>query len=147
MGPGRDRTRDPLICSQTRICCQTYYRLRYAARCNLWPLSIYNGALNTVHPHSWPNCIKLYGKVHWSINKKEITGQDWLIVWKQLNSVCTYIVEYSILAAENIFFLKVVFHFLRWARIFTCTRCQNIFCFAVDAVIACAVRSSQPLPF
>ena len=35
MGPGRDRTRDPWICSQTRICCQTRYRLRYAARCDL----------------------------------------------------------------------------------------------------------------
>ena len=33
MGLGRDRTRDPWICSQTRICCQTRYRLRYAARC------------------------------------------------------------------------------------------------------------------
>ena len=33
MGPGRDRTRDPWICSQTRICCQTRNRLRYAARC------------------------------------------------------------------------------------------------------------------
>ena len=33
MGPGRDRTREPWICSQTRICCQTHYRLRYAARC------------------------------------------------------------------------------------------------------------------
>ena len=32
MGPGRDRTRDPWICSQTRICCQTRYRLRYEAR-------------------------------------------------------------------------------------------------------------------
>ena len=32
MGPGQDRTRDPWICSQTRICCQTRYRLRYAAR-------------------------------------------------------------------------------------------------------------------
>ena len=32
MGPGRDRTRDPWICSQTSICCQTRYRLRYAAR-------------------------------------------------------------------------------------------------------------------
>ena len=31
MGPGRDRTRDPWISSQTRICCQTRYRLRYAA--------------------------------------------------------------------------------------------------------------------
>ena len=30
MGPGRDRTRDPWICSQTRICCQTRYRLRCA---------------------------------------------------------------------------------------------------------------------
>ena len=32
MGPGRDRTRDPWICSQTRICRQTRYRLRYAAQ-------------------------------------------------------------------------------------------------------------------
>ena len=32
MVPGRDRTRDPWICSQTRICSQTHYRLRYAAR-------------------------------------------------------------------------------------------------------------------
>ena len=31
MGPGRDRTRDPWICNQTRICSQTRYRLRYAA--------------------------------------------------------------------------------------------------------------------
>ena len=28
MGPGRDRTRDPWICIQTHICCQTRYRLR-----------------------------------------------------------------------------------------------------------------------
>ena len=32
MGPDRDRTRDPWICSQTRIRNQTRYRLRYAAR-------------------------------------------------------------------------------------------------------------------
>ena len=32
MGPDRDRTRDPWICSQIRICSQTLYRLRYAAR-------------------------------------------------------------------------------------------------------------------
>ena len=32
MVPGRDRTRDPWICSQTLICSQTRYRLRYAAR-------------------------------------------------------------------------------------------------------------------
>ena len=31
MGPGRDRTRIPWICSQTRICCQACYRLRYVA--------------------------------------------------------------------------------------------------------------------
>ena len=31
MGPDRDRTRDPWICSETRICSQTRYRLRYAA--------------------------------------------------------------------------------------------------------------------
>ena len=29
MGPGWDGTRDPWICSQTRICCQIRYRLRY----------------------------------------------------------------------------------------------------------------------
>ena len=34
MGPGRDRTLDPWICSQTRICSQTCYRLCYAARYN-----------------------------------------------------------------------------------------------------------------
>ena len=34
MGQGPDRTRDPWICSQTCICCQTHYRLRYAARYN-----------------------------------------------------------------------------------------------------------------
>ena len=33
MGPSRDRTRDPWNCSQTCICSQTRYRLRYAARC------------------------------------------------------------------------------------------------------------------
>ena len=32
MGPDQDRTRDPWICSQTPICSQTHYRLRYAAR-------------------------------------------------------------------------------------------------------------------
>ena len=32
MGPGQDRTRDPWNCSQTRICSQTRYRLRYATR-------------------------------------------------------------------------------------------------------------------
>ena len=42
MGQGRDRTRDPWICSQLCICNQTSYRLRYAARSyvftqNIWP--------------------------------------------------------------------------------------------------------------
>ena len=32
MGQGRDQTLDPWICSQTRICSRTRYRLRYAAR-------------------------------------------------------------------------------------------------------------------
>ena len=32
MGSGQDWTRNPWICSQTRICCQTCYRLRYAAQ-------------------------------------------------------------------------------------------------------------------
>ena len=31
MGPGPDQTIDPWICSQTRICCQTRYQLRYTA--------------------------------------------------------------------------------------------------------------------
>ena len=31
MEPGWSQTRDPWICSQTRICCQTHYRLCYAA--------------------------------------------------------------------------------------------------------------------
>ena len=38
MGPGRDRTRNPWICSQTRICSQTCYRLRYAARFEFEPV-------------------------------------------------------------------------------------------------------------
>ena len=32
MGSCQDETRDPWICSQTRICSQTLYRLRYTAR-------------------------------------------------------------------------------------------------------------------
>ena len=32
MGPGRDQTHGPWICSQTRICCQTRYLLCYMAR-------------------------------------------------------------------------------------------------------------------
>ena len=35
MGPDRDRTRDPWIFNQTRICSQTRYRLRYAARLHI----------------------------------------------------------------------------------------------------------------
>ena len=31
MGPGVDRTQDPWICSQTCICSQTRYQMRYAA--------------------------------------------------------------------------------------------------------------------
>ena len=33
MGPGRERTRDPCICSQVRICSLTRYRLRYVYIC------------------------------------------------------------------------------------------------------------------
>ena len=29
MGPGRGQTRNPWICSQTRLCSQTCYRLRF----------------------------------------------------------------------------------------------------------------------
>ena len=32
MGPGWDRTRDPWICSQTHICCQSHYGLCYVAQ-------------------------------------------------------------------------------------------------------------------
>ena len=32
-GTGRGSTCNPRICSQSRICCQTHYRLRYTARC------------------------------------------------------------------------------------------------------------------
>ena len=35
MGLGQDQTHDPSICSQTRICCQTHYRLGYTARFNI----------------------------------------------------------------------------------------------------------------
>ena len=41
MGPGRDRTRDPWICSQLRICNQTRYWLRYAARWSAHEGTIY----------------------------------------------------------------------------------------------------------
>ena len=43
MVPGRDRTRDPWICSQTRICNQTRYRLRYAARLFIYGTMIVYG--------------------------------------------------------------------------------------------------------
>ena len=32
MGPGRALTHDPWICSQTGICCQTRYQLRYTVQ-------------------------------------------------------------------------------------------------------------------
>ena len=51
MGPGRDRTRDPWICSQTRICCQTRYRLRYAARLT-WTLPLLRVWTYAVESHS-----------------------------------------------------------------------------------------------
>ena len=35
MGPGRDPTRNPWICRQTRICSQTRYKLRYATWCSM----------------------------------------------------------------------------------------------------------------
>ena len=60
MGPGRDRTRDPWISSQTRICCQTRYRLRYAARS---PMPVERGGVGLkslifhtvawLYPHAW----------------------------------------------------------------------------------------------
>ena len=36
MGPGWDQTCDPWICNQTRISCQTRYRLGYADRLNIY---------------------------------------------------------------------------------------------------------------
>ena len=40
METGRDRTRDPWICSQARICSQTRYRLRYVARLIVYILMV-----------------------------------------------------------------------------------------------------------
>ena len=45
MGPGRDPTRDPWICSQTRICCQTRYRLSYGARYILCSILAFSEAI------------------------------------------------------------------------------------------------------
>ena len=45
MGPDRDRACDPWICSQTRICSQTCYRLRYAARHTIY-MKLVKGLLN-----------------------------------------------------------------------------------------------------
>ena len=52
MGPGWDQTRDPWICSQTHICSQTFYWLRYAAGIFLY---IY---------HSYPLYIQSHTKQH-----------------------------------------------------------------------------------
>ena len=46
MVPGRDRTRDPWIYSQTRICSQTRYRLRYAARSSSALCFIFKSMIN-----------------------------------------------------------------------------------------------------
>ena len=58
MGPGRDRTRDPWIRSQTRICCQTRYRLRYAARLTI------NVILNGNENWNTEVNVVLFGAVH-----------------------------------------------------------------------------------
>ena len=42
MGPCRDRTHDPWICSQTHICSQTLYRLHHAA----WHFCIVKGKID-----------------------------------------------------------------------------------------------------
>ena len=65
MEPGRDLTRDPWICSQTRICCQTLYWLRYAARfsfmsrrrkyADVLPILAQNKSIYTWHVHNSPN--------------------------------------------------------------------------------------------
>ena len=44
MGPDQDQTRDLWICSQTRICSQTYYQLRYVTWYhNDWHSRTYKG--------------------------------------------------------------------------------------------------------
>ena len=48
MVPGRDRTRDPWICSQTGICSQTRYQLHYAARYRLVWTCVVHHPLKTV---------------------------------------------------------------------------------------------------
>ena len=45
MGPGRDWTRDPWIWSQTRICSQTRYWMRYVVQIYWWNLELFSGFL------------------------------------------------------------------------------------------------------
>ena len=56
MGPGRDRTRDLWVCSQTRICCQTRYRLSYVARFRP-PLTKLSGSAHGSHWLSGGFCV------------------------------------------------------------------------------------------
>ena len=52
MVPGRDRTRDPWICSQTRIYGQSRYRLRYAARFSILALTLDSKCVKYEYPQS-----------------------------------------------------------------------------------------------
>ena len=53
MGPDRDRTCNPWICSQTCICSQACYRLRYTA----WLCGVSSGFMLFVKAHSMHKCI------------------------------------------------------------------------------------------
>ena len=54
MGLDRDRTRDPWICDQTRICSQTRYRLRYAARRKIKDIKHLEGHFHSQLPGPCP---------------------------------------------------------------------------------------------
>ena len=77
MGPGRDRTHDP--CSQTRICSQTRYRLRYAAR--LLKMDIFS-LENSVDPDQLaskkpadldPHCFPCSLRILYNLAEKQIS--------------------------------------------------------------------------
>ena len=71
MGPGRDRTRNPWISSQTRICCQTRYRLRCAARYLIRLISfiidVPRPLRNEILDHSISKCLCVSRKMSHSV--------------------------------------------------------------------------------
>ena len=84
MGPGRDRTRDPWICSQLRICNQTCYRLHYAARYELDKIQneaarIATGATKLV------SLTNLYKEIGWESLTKRRSNHKLTLLYKMIN--------------------------------------------------------------